>query len=78
MNQNQDEEAKRCFFYQEFTGACGILDGTSCTGYNPKCSFCKTKKQYFSDRNDAILRCREIGICNDCKYSQKPCELFKI
>lgn len=73
-----DDKNRRCFFYQEFGDMCGILDGVQCQGINPKCKFFKTKKQYYSDRNDSIVKCREKGLCDDCKYSAKPCELFKV
>ena len=70
-----------CFFYRDIGefGSCGILTDTPCSGKKSKCSFYKTEKQYYIDRNKAIQLCRDRGICDDCKYcGNAPCEFFKI
>lgn len=67
------DDKKVCFFSTE-SGACRCLDGVFCTnGWNDKCTFKKTRKEFTESSDNAILICREKGLCIGCKYYSKPC-----
>lgn len=75
------KDSNLCFFYQDFDehGTCGILSDTPCAGRKQDCTFFKTARQYYLDRNAAIQACRDKGLCNEsCKYSSAPCEFLKV
>lgn len=59
---------KKCYFVIDGAGQCSILNDVRCTGYNPRCSFRKTKDEYNSEKDRAIDLCREKGLCENCKY----------
>lgn len=52
---------------------CAILKDKNCD----KCSFFKTKSDYTTENDNAILNCREKGICDSCKYQngKSKCKL---
>lgn len=56
-------------------GRCAILVNTTCTGWNEKCSFCVTEKDFIARKDEAILRCRKRNLCKYCKYVYgDPCK----
>ena len=56
-------------------GNCNILD-KKCDGKKEKCSFFKTEEEYQKANDKAIRRCRELGLCTNCKYRpEKKCQL---
>ncbi len=59
----------QCVFKE--SGKCALLTETDCVN----CSFGKTKKQYVEDNDKAIKRCREKGLCYNCKYRKHKCHL---
>ena len=58
---------------------CGILN-VECTGTRSAelCKFRKTTKQFFEDRNRAVMRNRVRGNCARCKYKPEPCEIIEL
>lgn len=55
-------------------GNCKIFD-KRCDG-RKKCSFFKTEEEYKMANDAAIRRCRELGLCTNCKYRpEKKCVL---
>ena len=60
-----------CVFYGK-GHRCSITTRTGCEG----CSFYKTEKQFNESCNRAIWICRKKGLCKNCKYVEKPCELI--
>ena len=61
---------ERCYFAKEgFKGDynCSAITD-ACEGFNPACKFYKTKEQYITQRDKAIDRCREKGLCSGCQY----------
>lgn len=62
-----------CFGNQ--AGKCLALDKKNCD--YPHCRFYKTEKTNYIQRVNAILRCREKGLCNNCRYTLKPCRIGK-
>ena len=61
-----------CFFKNN-DGSCGVLM-KYCNNDFKRCHFYKTEEQYINDYNMAILKNRQNGNCNDCKYKAFPCE----
>lgn len=43
---------------------CDVFDRIRCN----KCSFYKTDDEFNSSRDKAIMKCRELGLCDSCKY----------
>ena len=73
-------EAKETFYFlSPKSGECSVT-GETCTGTRSRqlCSFHKTEKEYFEDRNRAVMINRTTGRCGRCKYKSKPCELIEI
>lgn len=62
-------EKKKCFAYIEGVG-CKIFEKKRCS----KCRFFKTFDKFIEDEDNAILICREKGLCDSCKYSRKKCQ----
>lgn len=56
---------EKCHFSE--MGICGALD-MDCAGFREGCKFRKTTEQYHEERDKSIDRCRELGLCNSCKY----------
>ncbi|MDE6520385.1 MAG: hypothetical protein K2K91_08030 [Ruminococcus sp.] len=54
---------------------CRILSVESCDGFNEKCPFCKTEKQFRESADRAILINRRKCRCESCTYTTKPCQL---
>lgn len=69
------EKKEICYFLIPQTNRCGILD-VECTGTRSRqiCSFQKTEKEYFEQRNRAVEINRKRGNCAKCKYKPYPCE----
>lgn len=65
-----------CFFYSGFYNICSILSGQTCHGKRNGCTFYKTKKKYWKDRNETIKKCREKGLCAKCQYTEIKCEVI--
>lgn len=56
-------------------GNCTVLD-KKCDGKKMKCNFFKTEEEYQKANDAAIKRCRELGLCDSCKYRpEKKCRL---
>ncbi len=70
---NNDNKCYFANFNKRSQYACRILKVEKCDGLDTSCSFFKTEEKFNSDRDKAIDRCREKGLCNDCKYNQKFC-----
>lgn len=68
---------EKCFF-RDLKGECGAISGRFCDGYNKKCSFYKTERQFIMDRNAAIMKNRRKGNCANCKYSVFPCTIIPV
>ena len=69
-------EDQTCYFAEpNFKGtySCRCLFVEVCSGNDVNCSFYKTPKKYNFDRNKAIDRCREKGLCFNCKYVDASC-----
>ena len=74
------DENEICYFLSPGNlRSCGILN-EECTGTrSPEiCKFRKTTKQFFEDRNAAVMKNREKGNCAKCKYKTEPCEIIPI
>lgn len=61
---------KKCYFSE--MNICVALK-RRCNGYDDKCSFRKSKSQYWKDWDKAVDTCRERGICASCKYAGSKC-----
>lgn len=74
-----NEEKETCYFSSPQTNRCSILD-VECTGSRSQqlCSFHKTEREYFEERNKAVEKNRLNGNCAKCKYKSEPCELVVI
>lgn len=74
-----NEEKETCYFLQPQSNRCGILD-TECTGTRSEkvCSFRRTEREYFEQRNRAVELNRKRGNCAKCKYKPFPCEPIQI
>lgn len=46
-----------------------------CTGWDDKCKFAKTEKQFIDDLDRSIFVCRQKGLCDKCKYTEVKCKL---
>lgn len=64
-----------CFF-KDPDGVCGAM-ATYCKHDYENCSFYKSEKQYYLERNLTILKNRKKGLCKNCKYVDVPCDLIK-
>ena len=59
-------------------GVCGILTNTTCKGWDKKCCFRVTEKDFIARRDEAILLCRKRNLCKDCRYVYgEPCKTSK-
>ncbi len=66
---------ERCKFWQT-NNACYVLDVAQCDGYNTACTFRKTPSEYEIELEKSILKNREKGNCEHCKYRlYKKCKL---
>lgn len=66
---------KKCFA-DDGQNTCRILLSKNCDG----CKFYRTKSDYVAAYNSSVLKCREKGLCNGCKYRNadkgRQCELM--
>lgn len=68
--------SEKCFFKNR-DGSCGAM-ATFCHNNYEHCSFYKSERQYIMERNLAILKNRNRGNCNNCKYVIVPCDLLPL
>lgn len=71
-----NNEKQICYFAglkSKDTYSCGILNVNVCNGNDAHCSFFKTAKSFSASRDKAIDRCREKGLCSNCKYVTATC-----
>lgn len=73
-----EEEKEVCYFSGK-NGECSVLH-SECTGTRSRqlCSFFQTEKEFYHNRNVAIVLCRIKGKCDNCKYQSKRCELVRV
>ena len=67
---------EKCFFLEN-DSVCGAM-ATYCRRDYNNCSFYKSEKQYYMERNLAILKNRKRGNCKNCKYASVPCDLLPV
>lgn len=75
MNKEKDV----CYFYSPAQGNCAVLN-IECTGTRSKrlCHFYVTEKEYYENRNKAVLQNRAKGNCFKCKYKSIKCDLIRL
>lgn len=64
------DSRERCFFSDG--EICGAL-AEDCDGFRKLCTFRKTAREYHRGRDKSIDRCRELNLCNGCKYTNIKC-----
>ena len=67
---------EKCFF-KDKDGVCDAMH-TYCRHDYEHCSFYKSEKQYYHERNRAILLNRKKGNCANCKYVQVQCDFLPV
>lgn len=67
---------EQCFF-KDKDGIC-LAIATYCKHDYDNCSFYKSEKQFFTERNLSILKNRKKGNCKNCKYVEAPCDLVQL
>lgn len=58
---------KECYF--DYGKICKALTVKDCVG----CKFMKTIKEFVESNDKAVERCRKLGLCDKCEYSNKKC-----
>lgn len=54
---------------------CRVFSSKTCNGYSERCKSFKTHSQFVADTDKAITRCRELHLCDGCKYRKVACLL---
>ncbi len=70
------EKTETCYFLQPQSNRCAVFD-EECSE-SRSCSFRRTEREFYEQRNRAVEINRARGNCAKCKYKLHPCETIKI